>query len=162
MPHPLFGPEIRELLLEHDAAGLRAVCDTLHPATLSEALDETFTDAEVWELISPSDLRTQAAIFEYLPPPRQVAMAEASAPQVGRLLGKMSHDDRVDLLQRIPAATKESLLRAVDEADRRDMATLFTYAPDTVGSIEGSRVGFVPPSKEPISRSPSASPGPSS
>jgi magnesium transporter len=146
MSHPLYGPEIREHLLEHDADGLRAVCETLHPATLAEALDDTFTDAEVWELMTPSEVRTQAAIFEYLPPPRQASMIGVGAPaQVGKLLGKMSHDDRVDLLQRLPAAVKENLLRAVDEADRRDMATLFTYEPDTVGALMTTDYAWLPP-----------------
>ena len=36
----------------------------------------------------------------------------------------MSHDDRVDLLRRLPPAVAEGLLRLVDEADRRDIATL--------------------------------------
>ena len=145
MSHPLYGPEIREHLLEHDADGLRAVCETLHPATLAEALDDTFTDADVWELMTPSDVRTQAAIFEYLPPPRQASMIGVGAPaQVGKLLGKMSHDDRVDLLQRLPAAVKENLLRAVDEADRRDMATLFTYDEDTVGALMTTDYAWLP------------------
>ncbi len=146
MSHPLYGPEIREHLLDHDADGLRAVCETLHPATLAEALDDTFTDADVWELMTPSDVRTQAAIFEYLPPPRQASMIGVGAPaQVGKLLGKMSHDDRVDLLHRLPAAVKETLLRAVDEADRRDMATLFTYEPDTVGALMTTDYAWLPP-----------------
>ena len=46
----------------------------------------------------PANIRTQASIFEYLPPALQVEMAEKARPQMGELLSKMSHDDRVDLL----------------------------------------------------------------
>ncbi len=146
MSHPLYGPEIRELLLEKDAEGLRALCDTLHPATVAEALDDAFTPAQVWEVLSPSDIRTQASIFEYLPPAVQIAMVTGTArPQVGQLIGKMSHDDRVDLLQKLPAAVKESLLRVVDEADRRDMATLGTYGNDTVGALMTTDYAWLPP-----------------
>jgi magnesium transporter len=147
MSNALFGPEIRGLLLDDDADGLAAVCDTLHPATLSEALDEeAFTDEDVWRVITPSDVRTQAAIFEYLPPARQESMVEAGdLRQVGKLLGKMSHDDRVDLLQRLPDRVKDNLLRAVDEADRRDIATLFTYEPGTVGSLMTTDYAWLPP-----------------
>ena len=146
MSHPLYGPEIQEMLLEHNTEGLRAICDTLHPATVAEALDDEFTPEQIWEVLSPSDIRTQAAIFEYLPNARQVAMVEGTArPQVGQLIGKMSHDDRVDLLRRLSGRVKESLLRLVDEADRRDMATLFTYDEDTVGALMTTDYAWLPP-----------------
>ncbi len=147
MSHPLFGPEVREMLAEHDAEGLRSLCDTLHPATVAEALDDEFTPEQIWEVISPSDLRTQAAIFEYLPTSRQVEMVEGTGrPQVGKLVEKMSHDDRADLLRRLPARVREALLRLVDEADRRDIATLFTYEPGTVGSLMTTDYAWLPPS----------------
>lgn len=145
MAHPLFGPEIREMLADRDEAGLRSLADTLHPATVAEALDDEFTPEQVWGVISPSDIRTQAAIFEYLPLARQVEMVEQARPQVGQLIGKMSHDDRVDLLRRLPGRVKESLLRLVDEADRRDIATLFTYGENTVGALMTTDYAWLPP-----------------
>ena len=147
MSHPLFGPEVREMLAEHDTEGLRSLCDSLHPATVAEVLDDEFTPEQIWEVISPSDLRTQAAIFEYLPTSRQVEMVEGTGrPQVGKLVEKMSHDDRADLLRRLPARVREALLRLVDEADRRDIATLFTYEPGTVGSLMTTDYAWLPPS----------------
>lgn len=146
MSHPLFGPEVREMLAEHDAEGLRSLCDTLHPATVAEALDDEFTPEQIWEVISPSDLRTQAAIFEYLPTSRQVEMVEGTGrPQVGKLVEKMSHDDRADLLRRLSGRVREALLRLVDEADRRDIATLFTYEAGTVGSLMTTDYAWLPP-----------------
>ena len=146
MSHPLYGPEIREMLLENNAAGLRAFCDTLHPATVADALDAGFTADEVWEALTPSDIRTQAAIFEYLPESLQIEMVEdKSRPQVGQLIGKMSHDDRADLVNRLPREVKEALLRVVDEADRRDIATLGTYAADTVGALMTTDYAWLPP-----------------
>ncbi len=146
MPHALFGPEVREMLADKDADGLRSLCDTLHPATVAEALDDEFTPEQVWEVISPSDIRTQAAIFEYLPLSRQVEMIEGTAhPQVGQLIGKMSHDDRVDLLRRLPTRVKESLMRLVDDADRRDIATLVNYGENTVGALMTTDYAWLPP-----------------
>ena len=55
-------------------------------------------------------------------------MAEKARPQMGQLLSKMSHDDRVDLLRRLPARVTEAVMRLVDEADRKDIATLFSTA----------------------------------
>lgn len=144
MSHPLFGPEIRAMLAERDTDGLRALCESLHPATVVEALDD-FTPEQVWEIISPSDIRTQAGIFEYLPPARQAEMIDGARPQVGKLIGKMSHDDRVDLLRRLPTRVKESLLRVVDEAEKRDIATLFTYGENTVGALMTTDYAWLPP-----------------
>lgn len=145
MSDPLFGPEIRFMLAENDTAGLRSLCEDLHPATVAEALDDEFTPEQIWEVISPTNIRTQAAVFEYLPAARQIAMIDAGRPQIGQLLGKMSHDDRVDLLRRLTPKTKETLLRLVDEADRKDMATLFTYGENTAGALMTTDYAWLPP-----------------
>ena len=154
MSHPLYGPEILGLLQDDDVEGLRAFCDTLHPATVAEALDDEFTAEQIWAVLSPSDIRQQASIFEYLPLSRQVEMVEGPVrPRAGQLIGKMSHDDRVDLLQKIPARARESLLRLVDEADRRDIATLENYEPGTVGALMTTDYAWLPPALTPPRRS---------
>ena len=144
MPHPLFTPELRIMLDEQNAGGLREFCESLHPATVAEALDDDFTPEQVWEIISPATIRGQASIFEYLPPGRQVEMVEKARPQVGQLIGKMSHDDRVDLVQRLPGRVRESLMRLVDEADRKDIATLFQYGANTVGALMTTDYAWLP------------------
>ena len=147
MSHPLFSPEIREMLTDRDDFGLRSLCETLHPATVAEAMEEGFSAEEIWRILGTTDLRTQASIFEYLPIARQVEMVEGEArPQVAKLIEKMSHDDRVDLLRRLPTRVKESLLRLVDEADRRDIATLVSYGEGSVGSLMTTDYAWVPPS----------------
>jgi magnesium transporter len=144
MPHPLFTPEVRLMLGEQNDAGLREFCESLHPATVAEALDDEFTPEQVWEAISHANIRAQASIFEYLPPARQVEMVEKARPQVGQLLGKMSHDDRVDLLRRLPGRVAEALMRLVDEADRKDIATLGQYGADTVGAMMTTDYAWLP------------------
>src|SRR6476659_2013509 len=144
MPHPLFTPELRIMLAEQNAPGMREFCETLHPATVAEALDEGFTPEQVWEVISHANIRTQASVFEYLPPPRQVEMAERARPQVGQLLGKMSHDDRVDLLRLLPGLVAEVLIRLVGEADRKDIATLVQYGENTVGALMTTDYAWLP------------------
>lgn len=144
MSHPLFGPEIRLMLSEGNAPGLREFCESLHPATVSEALDADFTPDQIWEIISQASLRTQASIFEYLPPNLQVEMAEKARPQMGQLLTNMSHDDRVDLLRRLPERVRESVMRLVDEADRKDIATLFSYGENTVGALMTTDYAWLP------------------
>jgi magnesium transporter len=144
MSHPLFGPEIRIMLEEQNADGMRAFCESLHPATVAEALADEFTPEQVWEVISQANIRTQASVFEYLPPARQVEMVEHARPQVGQLLSKMSHDDRVDLIRRLPPRVAESLMRLVDEADRKDIATLFQYGENTAGALMTTDYAWLP------------------
>src|SRR4051812_19495862 len=103
MPHALYTPEIREMIETDDAVGLAALCEELHPATIAEAIQDSLDAEQTWKLLSGSDVRTQAAIFEYLPSERQVELlADPSRPQVVKLIEKMSHDDRVDLLKKLP------------------------------------------------------------
>jgi magnesium transporter len=144
MADPLFGPELRLMLAEDDTAALKALCEDLHPARVAEAVDE-FEPADIWKIIAPAPIRTQAAIFEYLPPPQQLAMVDADRGRVGQLITKMSHDDRVDLLRRLPGKSKEAVLRLVDEADRRDIATLFVYGEGTVGALMTTDYAWLPP-----------------
>ncbi|MCU0705842.1 MAG: magnesium transporter, partial [Fimbriiglobus sp.] len=145
MPHPLYTPEIREMLAEDDSVGLGALCAELHPATIATAIDDFDSDL-TWKLLSGSDVRTQAAIFEYLPSTMQVELLDdPSRPQVVKLIEKMSHDDRVDLLKKLPTRVYENLLRLVDEADRRDMKALFEYGEGTVGAIMTTDYAWLPP-----------------
>ncbi len=146
MSNPLFTPEIRDMLAQNDAAGLAALCEELHPATIAEAVEEGFDADQIWQLLGHTDIRAQAAIFEYLTPARQIEMVEGPArPQLGQLIEKMSHDDRVDLLRRLPSRVKDSLLRLVDEANRRDIKTLVEYGENTVGAMMTTDYAWLPP-----------------
>ncbi|HEV3438568.1 MAG TPA: hypothetical protein VG122_14485, partial [Gemmata sp.] len=144
MTHPLFAPEIKLMLSEGNAAALREFCESLHPATVAEALDSGFSPEQIWEVISHANIRTQASIFQYLPPALQVHMAEQARPQMGQLLSKMSHDDRVDLIRRLPPRVTEAVMRLVDEADRKDIATLFSYGENTVGALMTTDYAWLP------------------
>jgi magnesium transporter len=145
MPHPLFTPEAREMLQENDVAAMKAFCEEVHPATVAETLCDGFEVEEVWRFLQTTDIRTQARIFEYFPPEWQIRMVEGAGRQhMARLIEQMSHDDRVDLLRRLLPAVRESLLRLVDEADRRDIALLQSYAENTAGAIMTTDYAWVP------------------
>jgi len=146
MAHPLFGPEVRMMLEDNNAVGLKAFVETLNPATVADTLSgDTFTVEQVWEVLGQADPRQQARVFEFFPIEWQVKMAEgAGRPQMARLIELMSHDDRVDLLRRLPPQVSEALLRLVDEVDRRDIASLSRYGENTVGSIMTSDYAWLP------------------
>jgi magnesium transporter len=145
MVHLLFGPEVRLMLLENDVNGMKTFCETLHPLTVAEALAGEFTVEEVWRFLGSTSIRHQAAIFEYFPIEWQVKMVEGGGRQhMAKLIEQMSHDDRVDLLRRLMPRVAEGLLRLVDEADRRDIATLFKYGENTAGALMTTDYAWLP------------------
>ncbi|HEX3150503.1 MAG TPA: magnesium transporter [Gemmataceae bacterium] len=146
MAHALFGPEVRMMLLDKNPASMKAFVETLNPMTVAETLSgDAFTVEEVWEVLGKAEPREQAKVFEFFPIDFQVTMAKgAGRPQMARLIELMSHDDRVDLLRRLPAQVSEALLRLVDEADRRDIASLSRYGENTVGAIMTSDYAWLP------------------
>ncbi|MGH7222508.1 MAG: magnesium transporter [Gemmataceae bacterium] len=145
MPHPLFTPEARLLLEKNDTAAMEAFCETLHPATVAEALAEAFDVEDVWRFLDTTSIVVQAAIFVYFPLEWQEQLVEGTGrPHMARLIEQMSHDDRADLLRRLDAKVVESLLRLVDEANRRDIATLVKYAENTAGALMTTDYAWLP------------------
>lgn len=145
MAHPLFGPEVREMLKENDAEGMKVFAETLHPATVAEALAEEYSVDEVWSFLQYTDIKNQAAIFEYFPLEWQVQMVAGTGQQhMARLIEQMSHDDRADLLRRLQPRVAEQLLRLVDEAERRDIATLVKQAENTAGALMTTDYAWLP------------------
>jgi magnesium transporter len=133
------------MLQENDTAGMKAFCEDIHPATVAEALNEEFTVEEVWRFLQQTNIKTQALIFEYFPIEWQVKMVEGTGRQhMAKLIEQMSHDDRVDLLRRLMPRVQEGLLRLVDEADRRDIATLVKYEENTAGALMTTDYAWIP------------------
>lgn len=146
MAHPLFGPELKFMLLERNTAGMKAFVETLNPTTVADALvDDEFTIEQIWTILNSADPGPAALIFEYLPIELQVKLAiGAGRPQMAKLIELMSSDDRVDLLRRLPEQVSEALIRLVDEADRKDIAKLFQYAENTVGALMTTDYAWIP------------------
>jgi magnesium transporter len=146
MSHPLFTPEARLLLEKDDLAAMEVFCDTLHPATVAESLtDDAISVEDVWRFLNTATITNQAAIFVYFPLEEQVKLVEGTGrPHMARLIEQMSHDDRVDLLRRLEPKVAESLLRLVDEADRRDIATLVKYPENTAGALMTTDYAWLP------------------
>jgi magnesium transporter len=146
MPHSLFGPEVRYMFQENDVAGMQAFLENLHPATVAEALNEELAVEQVWKFLEHTSIRNQAAIFEYFPIEWQVKMVEGTGRErMAHLIEKMSHDDRVDLLRRLMPRVADSLLRLVDEADRRDIANLVRQDENTAGGLMTTDYAWLPP-----------------
>jgi magnesium transporter len=146
MPHPLFTPEARMLLEKNDTEAMEAFCEALHPATVAESLtDDHISVEDVWHFLNTTTIANQAAIFVYFPLEAQVQFVEGTGrPHMARLIEQMSHDDRADLLRHLESKVVESLLRLVDEADRRDIATLVEYPENTAGALMTTDYAWLP------------------
>jgi magnesium transporter len=133
------------MLAQNDEAGMKTFCETLHPATVAESLAEDYSVEEVWRILEQTNIRTQAAIFEYFPIDWQVRMVEGTGRQhMARLIEQIAPDDRADLLRRLMPRVAESLLRLVDEADRRDIANLVKYDENTAGALMTTDYAWLP------------------
>ncbi|MBX9681091.1 MAG: magnesium transporter [Gemmataceae bacterium] len=145
MPHALFGPEVRLMLEGNHLEEMKVFLGDLHPATIAETLSDELTVEQTWKFLENTGLRNQAAIFEYFPIDWQIRMAEgAGKERMAHLIEKMSHDDRVDLMRRLSPRVVENLLRLVDEADRRDIATLVRQDPETAGGLMTTDYAWLP------------------
>jgi magnesium transporter len=135
------------MLQEEDTQGMKALCETLHPAIVADSLSQGFSAEEVWRFLGHTGIKNQAAIFEYFPIEEQVQLVEGGGREhIARLIEQMSHDDRADLLRRLMPRVAESLLRLVDEADRRDIATLVKHKENTAGALMTTDYAWVPAS----------------
>jgi magnesium transporter len=145
IPNPLLLPEIRLMLAEDDRAGLAALFDTLHPASLAE-FAEGLSPEETWRLLDAAPAERQANVFSFFTPAKQAELAQiADRQRMSRLLEKMSHDDRVDLLQRLGPESAEQLLPLVAKADREDIRRLLSYPEGTAGSVMTTDYVTLPP-----------------
>lgn len=144
MPHPLFSPEVRMMLEEQDHAGMAAFVENIHPATVAESLDD-LEPIEVWKFLRACPINQQALVFEYFPHDKQEELALGTGREnMAKLIEKMSHDDRVDLLRRLAPPVAEALIRLVDEADRRDIAMLVKYPEGTAGGVMTTDYAWLP------------------
>jgi magnesium transporter len=134
------------MLQENDVVGMKAFLENLHPATVADSLAGDLEVDQVWKFLEHTNIRNQAAIFEYFPIEWQVKLVEGTGRErMAHLIEQMSHDDRVDLLRRLMPRVADSLLRLVDEADRRDIATLYRQSENTAGGLMTTDYAWLPP-----------------
>ncbi len=135
MVNTLFLPELREMLLENNAAQLQEFCTALHPARTAEFM-EGLESSEAWRVLQYAEPHLRAEIFGYFEHDSQVEMLERESDrQVAELITQLPADDAVDLLSELPETRVESLLALVPAPDRRDIRRLQTFEEGTAGAI---------------------------
>jgi magnesium transporter len=135
MVNTLYLPELREMLVENNAAEMAEFCVALHPARTAEFM-EGLDAREAWAVLQHADGETRAHIFSYFPRERQVEIIEsADRAEIGRLIADLASDDRVDVLREVPPEIVEELLPYIPAVDRRDILRLQAYPEGTAGAV---------------------------
>jgi magnesium transporter len=143
--NPLILPDLREMLSEHDEAGLAQITRDLHPAMLAEISDGLSVE-EVWQLLDHAELHREAEIFSYLPLERQVELVSGiGRERMSKLVEAMPHDTRVELIRQLDPAVVEEILPLVTKADREDIRKLLTYPPHGAGAVMTTDYATLPP-----------------
>ncbi len=144
MSDPLLLPELRGMLLENDAAGLKEFCEVLHPATAADNLAE-LSPTDFWKVLSCTNLNRQVEIFEYVGAGRQRQfVADVDRQHLTALLEEMAPDDRADLLESLDPDQLEALLPLIAQAERSEIRKLLSYPDDSAGSVMTTEYASLP------------------
>jgi magnesium transporter len=142
--NPILIPELRVMLAEGDAAGLREVAAELHPATVAE-FSEGLDDRELWQMLDAVPVERQAEIFPYYPMTRQVELVKAADRQhLGPLIEWMAADNRDDLLRELDPEFVEEILPLVAKAERHDIRMLLSCPEDSAGGLMTTEYASLP------------------
>ena len=144
MRNPLLAPDLRELITDRDEAALREFFVGHHPADSAELLDDLKPD-EVLFVLNLLDGRERAAVFSYLEPHLQDGVTGLmERGTLAALLTYMSHDERADLVKRLPQERVEQIMPMLAHAEREDIRTLASYRQGTTGAVMTSDYATLP------------------
>lgn len=128
-------PDLREMLAEHDDAGVGVFCAELYPGVVAEVL-EGVDPSQAWAVLSHATPHRQAEIFEYFPMDVQVELVKTIPRQdLSRIIEEMAHDDRVDLISRLDEELVDDLMPLIAHAERVDILKLLEYPENSAGAL---------------------------
>ncbi len=135
MINPLFLPELREMLAEHNSDEMREFCEALHPARTADFM-EGLSAAEAWEVLSNTDADRRTEIFPFFDLTTQAEIVESQdRHQIAELISVMPPDDRVDLLKEVDPEIVAELMALLPKEDRRDILHLQSFPEGTAGAV---------------------------
>jgi magnesium transporter len=136
---------IRTCLRKNDRETLRAFFDAHEPADIATFLDRMEAD-EALAALRHADLHEQGQIVGYLKPGCRVDIAKLMGKRdLAKLMGAMSHDERVDLFKELDTVAQEAILPSLAKAEREDLRKLASYPEGTAGSIMTSDYAVLHP-----------------
>ncbi len=145
MKNPLLEPEFRETISSGQDEKLRGMCNAAHPADVALFMS-ALQPPEAWAALKVCDPRLRVEIFSHLDVDLQVGLSEAlTREELRGLLSEMSPDDRVDLIQQLPAEKRSTVLGAMAQAEREDIRKLASYEDGTTGAVMTSDYATLSP-----------------
>lgn len=125
--------DIRHLIAQNDLAGASAVLTPLAVPELVEVVDRLGIDdaAIIYRLLAKS---RALEVFEALSPGTRGDLVGAlRKAEVAALFAEMDPDDRVWLLEELPASVAPQLLRGLSRRERDLTAAMLGYPQDSIG-----------------------------
>jgi magnesium transporter len=145
MRHPLLIPDLRELIADRDEQALGEFFSAHHPAEAAELIDD-LEPQEAMFVIGLLNGREKAAVFSYLEPTLQDGIAAVmERGSLAELLTLMSHDERADLVTRLPEERVEQIMPLLARAEREDIRLLTAYPEGRAGAVMTSDYATLSP-----------------
>ena len=145
MSEKLLLNDIHELLQRGDAAGLRELCESVHPEIFSDGLAELPTP-DILNAFSFLTPKQRIDVYSHIDKDMQLSLASSfDRAEMARILSEMAADDRVDILKNLSDELRDELLPAIEYTERIDITKLAAYKEGTAGSIMTSDYIAYPP-----------------
>jgi len=132
----LLEPEVLELIRAKQFAELREILHGLHAPDVADIFCElSAEDAAIGFRILPTD--DAAEVFSYLPTERQEELIQKLGDAAGALalIEAMDPDDRVKLLDELPAAVAGRIVASLSPEERARTQSILGYPPRSVGRL---------------------------
>ncbi|MBF2087902.1 MAG: magnesium transporter [Synechococcales cyanobacterium K44_A2020_017] len=127
--------QLYNLLEQNNVEGVKLLLKPVEPVDVAEAIDglpETMR-AVAFRLLSKDE---SLEVYEYLEPNTQQALLETFKRQeVVDIFGRMSPDDRVRLMDELPAKLVRILIEQLSAEERQITSLLLGYPPETAGRM---------------------------
>lgn len=135
MKNPILAPQLKNYIKEGNLDEIKLLNETAPPPVIADFISPLHAD-EVKIVLDQAEPFTKAEIFGYLDIDLQLELAKITKRnELAQLITYMAHDDRVDLLKKIPEEKRELILPALAQAEREDIRKLSAYPEGTVGAV---------------------------
>jgi len=127
--------QVQTLLERSQFEAAKTILQPVQPADIADVIESlpSHLQAIAFRLLAKDKAIT---VYEYLEPPLQEALLEDfKHPEVLDIINQMSPDDRVRLLDEMPAKVVRQLFHHLSPEEREATALLLGYKPETAGRI---------------------------
>ena len=141
--HPDYDRELTELVRSNlSPKAFREKLLDYHENDIAAAL-ETLTLSERQRIYHALDAAELSAVLEYAEP-MTAYLNELSLRRRVNVLSRMDADAAVDYLKTLESSEKNTLVELMDEPKRREIARLWVYGEDEIGSIMTTNCIVIP------------------